>query len=65
MSPVTSEPPVIALVVVILPNEPPIDPAVKLPPAATSVFRANLASASASVNLSSSCVCILLVTPSR
>ena len=64
MSPVTSEPPVIALVVVILPNEPPIDPAVKLPPAATSVLRANLASASASVYLSSSWVWILLVTPS-
>ena len=64
MSPVTSEPPVIALVVVMLPNEPPIDPAVKLPPAATSVLRANLASASASVYLSSSCVWILLVTPS-
>ena len=53
MSPVIREPPVIALVVVILPKEPPIEPLVKLPPEATSDLRANLASASVSVYLSS------------
>ena len=63
MSPVINSLPVIADDGVIVPNDPPIDPDVKFPPVATSVFNANLSSAAVLVYLLLSCVCIELDTP--